>query len=93
LRLSRGLRYTEDEKTASININSSLIEDTKTKDWDELSWEVAASWEMNDRLNFYGTIQNGYQSGQLPPRPFCLFGFLDFDQCCTDVGRSRPSPG
>jgi len=80
LRLSGGLRYTEDEKTASININSSLIEDTKTKDWDELSWEVAASWEMNDRLNFYGTIQNGYQSGQFPPRPFCLFGFLDFTQ-------------
>jgi len=80
LRLSGGLRYTEDEKTASININSSLIEDTETKDWDELSWEVAAAWEMNDRLNFYGTIQNGYQSGQFPPRPFCLFGFLDFTQ-------------
>jgi len=80
LRLSGGLRYTEDEKTASININSSLIEDTKTRDWDEISWEVAAAWEMNDRLNFYGTIQNGYQSGQFPPRPFCLFGFLDFTQ-------------
>ncbi|MEO1119621.1 MAG: TonB-dependent receptor, partial [Pseudomonadota bacterium] len=23
---------------------------------------------------------SGYQSGQFPPRPFCLFGFLDFDQ-------------
>jgi len=80
LRLSGGLRYTEDEKTASININSSLIEDTQTKDWDEVSWEVAAAWELNDRLNFYGTIQNGYQSGQFPPRPFCLFGFLDFTQ-------------
>jgi len=80
LRLSGGLRYTEDKKTASININSSLIEDTQTKDWDEVSWEVAAAWELNDRLNFYGTIQNGYQSGQFPPRPFCLFGFLDFTQ-------------
>lgn len=80
LRLSGGLRYTEDEKTASIVINSGLIEDTKTKDWNEVSWEVAATWEMNERLNFYATIQNGYQSGQFPPRPFCLFGFLDFSQ-------------
>ena len=80
LRLSGGLRYTEDDKTASININSSLIEDTQQRDWDEVSWEIAASYEMNDRLNVYGTIQNGYQSGQFPPRPFCLFGFLDFTQ-------------
>lgn len=80
LRLSGGMRYTEDDKTASININSSLIEDTKQRDWDEVSWEIAASYEMNDRLNVYGTIQNGYQSGQFPPRPFCLFGFLDFTQ-------------
>ena len=35
---------------------------------------------MNDRLNFYGTIQNGYQSGQFNPRPFCLFDSLDFTQ-------------
>ena len=80
LRLSGGLRYTEDDKTASININSSLIEDTKQREWDEVSWEIAASYEMNDRMNLYCTIQNGYQSGQFPPRPFCLFGFLDFSQ-------------
>ena len=29
---------------------------------------------MNDRLNLYGVIQNGYQSGQFPARAFCLFG-------------------
>ncbi len=80
LRLSGGLRYTEDEKTASININSGLIQDTKSRDWSEVSWEVAAAWELNYQMNMYATIQNGYQSGQFPPRPFCLFGFLDFTQ-------------
>jgi iron complex outermembrane receptor protein len=35
---------------------------------------------MNERMNLYGTIQNGYQSGQYPPRPYCLFGNLDFTQ-------------
>ena len=29
---------------------------------------------MTDRLNLYGTIQNGYQSGQFPARAYCLFG-------------------
>jgi iron complex outermembrane receptor protein len=78
LRLSAGARYTEDEKDAFTDIG--LIQESNSRDWDETSWELAASWEMNDRMNLYGTIQNGYQSGQFPPRPFCLFGNLDFDQ-------------
>jgi iron complex outermembrane receptor protein len=80
LRVSAGLRYTEDEKDATVDINDSLIDTGASRDWDELSWEVAATWDLNERLNVYGTIQNGYQSGQFPPRPFCLFGFLDFTQ-------------
>ncbi len=80
LRLSGGLRYTEDSKEAHININSDLIDYTADREWDEVSWEVAATYEMNDRLSIYGTVQNGYQSGQFPPRPFCLFGSLDFTQ-------------
>ena len=80
LRVSGGLRYTEDEKDATIDINDSLIDTGASRDWDELSWEVAATWDLNERLNVYGTVQNGYQSGQFPPRPFCLFGFLDFTQ-------------
>lgn len=80
LRVSGGLRYTDDEKTATIDINDSLIDTSASRDWNELSWEVAATYDLNDNLNVYGTVQNGYQSGQFPPRPFCLFGFLDFTQ-------------
>jgi iron complex outermembrane receptor protein len=80
LRISGGLRYTEDEKDATIDINDSLIDTGASRDWDELSWEVAATYDLNESLNAYGTVQNGYQSGQFPPRPFCLFGFLDFTQ-------------
>jgi iron complex outermembrane receptor protein len=80
LRLSGGVRHTEDDKTARININSGLIDTFASRDWSETSWEVAVSWDLNDNLSTYGTIQNGYQSGQFPARPFCLFGFLDFTQ-------------
>lgn len=80
LRLSGGLRYTDDEKKAGFNINDSLIDVHNERDWSELSWELAATYRLNEAMSVYGTIQNGYQSGQFPPRPFCLFGFLDFTQ-------------
>ena len=80
LRLSAGLRFTDDEKRATIDINDSLIDTSASDDWSEVSWEIAATYDLNDRTNVYGTIQNGYQSGQFPARPFCLFGFLDFTQ-------------
>lgn len=80
LRLSAGARYTQDDKDAYVKINAGLIEESASEDWSETSWEVAATWDMTSRMNLYGTIQNGYQSGQFPPRPYCLFGALDFSQ-------------
>ena len=76
MRLSAGLRYTEDEKTARTEPIVGLLAANGYRDWQETSWEVAASWEMNDRMSMYGTIQNGYQSGQFPARAYCLFGAL-----------------
>jgi iron complex outermembrane receptor protein len=80
LRLSVGARNTQDDKFASTDLIFGLIQESNSRDWDETSWEVAAAWDMNDRMNLYGTIQNGYQSGQYPARPFCLFDNLDFTQ-------------
>jgi len=80
LRVSGGLRFTDDEKEASFDINKGFLHVSEKRDWSETSWDLAATYEMSDRMSVYGTIQNGYQSGQFPPRPFCLFGFIDFDQ-------------
>lgn len=80
LRVSGGLRYTEDDKKASFNINDSLIDAHNRRSWNQVSWELNATYDLNDYMSTYATIQNGYQSGQFPPRPFCLFGFLDFSQ-------------
>jgi iron complex outermembrane recepter protein len=80
LRISAGMRHTQDDKTAGININSGLIVESASRDWSEFSWDLSANYALDDRMNVYGTIQSGYQSGQFPPRPFCLFGFLEFTQ-------------
>jgi iron complex outermembrane receptor protein len=74
-RISAGVRFTEDEKDAQTNVGNGLY--TDSKDFDEVSWEIAASHSFDNGLSVYGTIQTGYQSGQYPARPFCLFGDPD----------------
>jgi iron complex outermembrane receptor protein len=74
-RLSGGVRFNNDEKDASANVGIGLV--SASKDWDEVMWELAANYTMNNGLTVYGAVQNGYQSGQFPARPFCLFGDPD----------------
>ena len=90
LRVSAGLRYTQDDKTARTNLSiaggSIRVDETNSRDWSEVSWDLSANYQFNDRMNAYGTIQSGYQSGQFPPRPFCLLGsfFGGFDPLSAD---------
>ncbi|TMP27932.1 TonB-dependent receptor [Pseudoalteromonas rubra] len=74
LRLSGGVRYTEDEKEASTNVFDPVGTISSSKDWDEISWEAAANYTFENGLNWYGTVQTGYQSGQYPARPYFLIG-------------------
>ncbi|MGH8285173.1 MAG: TonB-dependent receptor [Steroidobacteraceae bacterium] len=77
LRLAAGLRHTKDDKSAHT-ILFELIEESNSRDWSETSWDVSASYKFNDRMTLYGSVQNGYQSGQYPARPFCLIGSFNF---------------
>jgi iron complex outermembrane receptor protein len=77
LRLAAGVRYTEDEKDAET-VLFELIEESNSRDWSETSWDVSASYKLNDRMTMYGTVQSGYQSGQYPARPYCLIGDFNF---------------
>lgn len=74
LRLSGGVRYTEDEKSASTNVFDPVGTIYASRDWDDVSWEVAANYTFENGLNWYSTIQTGYQSGQYPARPYFLIG-------------------
>ena len=73
-RLSGGLRYTEDEKTAVANVGSAGGDYPDSRNFDQVSWELAANYSFDNGLTGYATVQTGYQSGQYPARPFCLFG-------------------
>lgn len=73
-RLTLGGRYTEDEKYAQTEPIVGLLFAENSREWDEFSWEASLSWAVGDDMNMYGTIQNGYQSGQFPARAYCLFG-------------------
>jgi iron complex outermembrane receptor protein len=76
LRLSGGLRFSSDEKDAAADIAFGLT--PASRDWDEVTFDVSASYEFNNGMNMYGTVQSGYQSGQFAPRPFC---FADWPDC------------
>jgi iron complex outermembrane receptor protein len=75
LRVAAGLRYTEDDKDAFTQCCGDDVFGKAS--FDELSWDLSANWTMGNGLNVYGAIQSGYQSGQFPARPFCLFEFPD----------------
>jgi len=73
LRLGGGLRYTSDDKAGTVTINN-FITAVADESFSELSWDLSATYEMANGMTMYGTIASGFQSGQFPPRPFCLFG-------------------
>lgn len=82
LRVSGGLRFNKDDKSANTDVGIGLF--SASRDWTEVSWDVAANYAMNNGLSLYGAIQSGYQSGQFPARPFCLFG----DATCFVAGEN-----
>ena len=83
-RIAAGARYTEDEKDAFTQccINP---QDDGSADFDELSWDLSINWDLSGGLSLYGAIQSGYQSGQFPARPFCLFGAPDCFQATDNI--------
>ena len=79
-RLSAGVRTTRDRKRASTDVGTGLVRAARS--WQETSWDVAIHHRVNDYLSAYATVQSGYQSGEFPARPYCLFA----DPGCFTAG-------
>ncbi len=79
LRLAAGARFNYDKKDGRVEIGDSIAAtaDDTSSEW---SWALTATYDLTDTITLYGNIQSGYQSGQFPPRPFCLFGEQDATQ-------------
>lgn len=42
----------------------------RSENWNEVTWNASATFDLTDRLNVYYSESKGYQSGGFPPRPF-----------------------
>ena len=72
LRIAGGVRYNKDEKDVVANVGTGPT--AASDSWSQVSFDLSANYTLENGMNIYGSIQNGYQSGQFPARPFCLFG-------------------
>ena len=73
-RIAAGVRQTEDDKSADTEPVVGVIGASNSNDGSETTWDASASYKFADRMTLYGSVQSGYQAGQYPARPFCLFG-------------------
>ena len=69
--LAGGVRRTRDRKRARTDVGAGPT--AASRRWDETSWDLSARYRIDARLSAYATAQSGYQSGQFPARPYCLF--------------------
>lgn len=67
LKLTTGLRYSEDEKEGMDEVFAYLALDKtehKVDDtWDKVTWRVQADWTIDDNSFLYGYVATGYRSG------------------------------
>lgn len=69
LRISGGIRFTSDEKDAIADVGFAPQFGNEA-DFDEVTWEVSATYNLTDNLSTFATVARGFQSGQFPARPF-----------------------
>lgn len=81
LSVGGGLRYSRDEKEANALFPSFPERSFVEADFSEITWDINASYQLENGLNVYGQIQKGYQTGGFPPRPFGgPAQFVSFDE-------------
>ena len=70
LTIGGGLRYSEDKKDANAIFPTFPERKDISADFNAVTWDVNASYQLSNNMNVYGQVQKGYQTGGFPPRPF-----------------------
>ena len=70
LTIGGGLRYSEDKKDANAIFPSFSERKYISADFNAVTWDINASYQLSNNMNVYGQVQKGYQTGGFPPRPF-----------------------
>lgn len=70
LSVGGGLRYSKDKKEANAIFPSFAERKYVSADFDAVTWDINASYQLSNNMNVYGQVQKGYQTGGFPPRPF-----------------------
>ncbi|WP_454887442.1 TonB-dependent receptor [Sphingomonas oryzagri] len=71
LKISGGVRYTDDHKRAYAFIECCLSPGVTRRDsWNAVTWDVAVDYKIRPDLAAYATVQRGYESGGYPARPY-----------------------
>lgn len=73
LNITAGLRYTEDEKDLEA-LAANFPVDPVNVDGDEVSWDLAALYQVNDNLNVYGRVARGFRAPTIQARDVAFFG-------------------
>ncbi len=73
LKVTGGLRYTDDDKQFRALAANLPTPDVVASD-DRLSWDVTTAWQLTDDINVYGRIARGFRAPTIQGRDVAFFG-------------------
>ncbi len=65
-----GLRVSRDTKDANAQFPTFATRKFVSKNFNAVTWDVDASYNLQNDIYAYAQVQRGYQPGGFPPRPF-----------------------
>ncbi len=71
--MTAGLRYTDDDRELSVDQANLPVPDTQIDD-NEVSWDLAALFRVNDEMNVFGRLARGYRAPSIQGRDIAFFG-------------------
>ena len=74
LTLVGGIRYTDDEKEMHL-INPPIPQPDVQVSGEQTSFDVSLLWDVNENVNLYGRVANGFRAPSIQGRDVAFFGF------------------